>query len=319
MTAHGNNLVTLIEVGPRDGLQNSSYLLSLHQKIALIQFLLDQGVGHIEAGSFVRADAIPALADTSKIATHFSNYHNRLWYLVPNMKGLKLALEAHATQLALFTAASSSFNQRNIGMTTLQSLDVIHECIEYLRDAGYHILNQWSDQPIDDHHIKLRLYVSTAIECPYEGRVPPHKVKEIIEELMPLGFAQVSLGDTLGVGVPHDWHALLKEIHQDGIGTDQIAMHCHNTYGTALACIRVGLDYGIRNFDASIGGLGGCPFAPGASGNLATEDLLYFLQREGFTTGLDLTSLSQCFHPDRTSTLVNRSSYYAARTKSNNC
>lgn len=302
-----SNQISIMEVGPRDGLQNVSDILTLNQKIALIQYLMDRGFTHIEAGSFVRADKIPAMANTDQIADHFVSSHDKLWYLVPNLKGLQLALEHKATQLAFFTASSQTFNKKNIGMTIQESCETIHECIEYLRDKNYHIINQWSQKPTDKNHLKLRLYISMVISCPYEGSIKPQQTIDIMDELMHLGFSQVSLGDTIGVGTPQDWKLLLQEIGPSMIKNNQIAMHCHNTYGKALTCVGEGLELGIRSFDSSIGGLGGCPFAKGAPGNLATEDLIDFLEKQGIRTGIGLHSLHDAFHSERTGTLKNNS------------
>lgn len=307
MLTNSNHPVSIIEVGPRDGLQNVSDILPLNQKIAFIQYLLDKGFTHIEAGSFVRADKVPAMANTDKIADHFGTSHNKLWYLVPNLKGLQLALEHKATQLAFFTAGSQTFNKKNIGMSIQESCEAIHECIEYLRDKNYHILNQWSQKPTDKNHLKLRLYISMVISCPYEGTIKPRQTIDIMDELMHLGFSQVSLGDTIGVGTPQDWKLLLQEIGSPMIKNNQIAMHCHNTYGKALACVGEGLELGIRSFDSSIGGLGGCPFVKGAPGNLATEDLIVFLEKQGLETGINLNQLRDAFNLERTGTLKNNS------------
>lgn len=299
--------VSIIEVGPRDGLQNVKELLSLEQKKALIAFLLKKGFTDVEAGSFVRPDLVPAMQDTPQLAHDLAKQHQNLWYLVPNLVGLEKALAARASQLAFFTAASTAFNQKNIGVSLLKSIDHIQDCIEHLRDNGYHILQNWQDRPVDAKHVKLRLYISTVIGCPFEGKIAPKKTVGILESLMHLGFSQVSLGDTIGVGVPRDWKMLLESLDTRLIKNNQIAMHCHNTYGTALACVAAGLEMGVRSFDAAIGGLGGCPFAPGASGNLATEDLVYFLGHQGVDSGFDVNNLLDVFSPERTANLVNHS------------
>lgn len=297
--------VSIVEVGPRDGLQNVKESLSVEQKIALIQYLLDHGFIDIEAGSFVRPDKVPQMAHSDQIADHFAGQHDKLWYLVPNLKGLENALTHKVTQLAFFTAASETFNQKNIGMGIKESLQVIRDSINFLKESGYQFITGWENKPSMEKKLKLRLYVSTVISSPYEGKVKPDSTLKIMEELLPLGFSQVSLGDTIGVGVPNDWKALLAKIPSSYFKKNQIAMHCHDTYGTALSCVEFGLEQGVRTFDASIGGLGGCPFAPGATGNLATEDLLYFLEGQGIKTGIDVRSLLDAINPERTGTLKN--------------
>lgn len=301
------NTVSIVEVGPRDGLQNCPEVLSVGQKEALLRHLLDCGFNHIEAGSFVRADRVPQMAASDTLADRLKAQNQKLWYLVPNRKGLESALAHDCRNLAFFTAASESFNTKNIGMDVRKSLNVIRECVAHLKDQGYSPVTDWHTAPQNEREVRLRLYVSTAIGCPYEGPVDPGKVARIVDELMPLGFAQVSLGDTIGVGVPRHWRALLKMLDAELFRRQAVALHCHDTYGTALACVAEGLTHGVRTFDASVGGLGGCPFAPGASGNLATEDLVYFLEQEGCHTGIDAQKLRTTFAPERTGGLVNLS------------
>lgn len=307
--------VAIIEVGPRDGLQNVSSVLSPEQKTALIRKLISKGLNSIEAGSFVRPDRVPSMAGTDEIALSLKDNSQKLWYLVPNLIGLKRALECKVTQIAFFTAASSTFNQKNTGMSTTQSLDTIKECVEYIRDMNYHVINHWDQQVKSQHEIKLRLYISTVIGCPYEGRVNPKMTADIMEESEHLGFAQISLGDTTGVGVPRDWKRLFAALDEKHFAHNKLALHCHDTYGTALACVAEGLAQGISAFDSSIGGLGGCPFAPGATGNLATEDLVYFLNKEGVNCGLEAEKLLDIFSEETTGPLQNRSRVYQALKK----
>lgn len=302
----------VVEVGPRDGLQNVREVLSLQQKKAFIQILLDKGFINIEGGAFVSPDKVPSMADTMPIAEHFQKEHQRLWYLVPNQKGLERALAAKTTQLAFFTAASDSFNQKNIGMTLKESLLIIEKSVEFLIQQGYQLVSSWDEKPKNKKGIKLRLYISTVIASPYEGKISPAATVQIIEKMSPLGFAQFSLGDTIGVGVPKNWDLLLKSLDPKWIKNNQIAMHCHDTYGTALACVACGLKAGVQTFDSSIGGLGGCPFATGATGNLATEDLLYFLEQQGFETGINVRDVLDVFDPNRTGNLGNHSRVWRA-------
>lgn len=304
--------IDIVEVGPRDGLQNVKDILSLDQKKNLIQELIDCGFDHIEGGSFVRPDFVPAMAGSDKIASHFSNQNDKLWYLAPNLKGLKNGLNLGVKQFALFTASSQSFNQKNIGMTVEKSLSVINECVQFLRDENYQIITQWHQKPQKEKEIKLRLYISTVIACPYEGKLDPSLTLDIIEKTQELGFSQYSLGDTIGKGVPKNWHDLLSKISPNFFDKNKIALHCHNTYGTALACVYEGLNFGVKTFDSSIGGLGGCPFAKGATGNLATEDLIYFLEHQGFKTGINLENLFKIFQPQNIGKLANKSQVFHA-------
>ncbi|OGP08385.1 MAG: hypothetical protein A2048_09310 [Deltaproteobacteria bacterium GWA2_45_12] len=309
-SAHQHKQISLIEVGPRDGLQNVKDILSFDQKRNLINYLLDHGFSDVEAGSFVRPDKVPSMADTVQIADAFSKQHDRLWYLVPNLKGLKTALEHNVTQIAFFTASSETFNQKNIGMSVEKSLSVIKDCVEHLKNEGYSFITQWGQKPSKKKEVKIRIYISTVIACPYDGNLAPELTLKVMQKLLPLNPAQFSLGDTIGVGKPADWKNLLGQIDKNLISQNKIAMHCHNTHGTALECIGEGLKWGIRSFDSSIGGLGGCPFAPGAKGNLATEDLLQFLEKEGFQTGIDYRKLKDCFAPERTGKLCNVSNVF---------
>lgn len=307
--------VSIVEVGPRDGLQNVKELLSLDQKKNFIQYLLDHGFQNIEAGAFVRPDKVPPMADSAEIARYFNSAKKNLWYLAPNLKGLQVALSLGVSQLAFFTSGSDKFNQKNIGMSVKESIQNIQDCLSYLKNSGYTFVKNWNRKPASNNQIKLRLYVSTVIACPFEGKITPTKTLKIIEELMPFGFSQVSLGDTIGVGVPNDWKKLLKAINRSDrtlIKNNALAMHCHDTYGTALSCIAEGLNTGFRTFDSSIGGLGGCPYAPGATGNVATEDVLYFLEKQGMKTGIHLSSLLDAFDTSRTGNLCNVSKVGAA-------
>lgn len=281
------NQAYIVEVGPRDGLQNIKDLLTFEQKQKFISYLLDKGFTDIEAGSFVRPDKVPAMADTAELADHFTLQKNKLWYLVPNLKGLEEALKHGVTQLAFFTATSETFNQKNIGMSVAKSVDGIKACVKHLQDKGYSFLPSWNNKPTAPQELKLRLYISTVIACPYDGKMKPEATVSLMNQLLPLGFAQVSLGDTIGVGVPQNWSELLQLMDPTLISQNRLALHCHDTSKTALACVAKGLEMGIRTFDSSIGGLGGCPFAPGAKGNLATEDLLGFLEKEGFKMGIN--------------------------------
>lgn len=305
MVKENENFIDVVEVGPRDGLQSLKDVLPVKNRIQLIDYLLQRNFQHIEAGSFVHPQKVPAMAGSDEIAHHFSGETHKLWYLAPNLKGLQNALKAGCQQIAFFTASSTQFTQKNIGMSQESSLNAIEECLRYLEDHGYNILSDWSMRPQKPKDIVIRVYISTVIECPYSGRIKPIETHKVIERLLKYKICQFSLGDTLGVGTPAVWKPLLEGLDKSLIFKRGIALHVHDTFGMAIACIALGLQYGIRVFDSSIGGLGGCPYAPGASGNLATEDLLYFLQNEGFETHMQLDSLRDCFKKSRTGTLKN--------------
>jgi hydroxymethylglutaryl-CoA lyase len=262
--------VRIYEVGPRDGLQNEAAPIPTATKARFIGLLADAGLREIEATSFVAAKAIPQLADADELfATLERRPGVRYPVLVPNVRGLARAEAAGAEAIAVFTAATDAFTRANIGMTVDESLAA---CKPVLARAG--ALGWWR-----------RGYVSTAFGCPYTGRVDPARAVAVAVRLLELGADEVCFGDTIGVGVPGHVAALTGSAIGAGIPPDRIALHFHDTRGTALANVAAGLDAGIRCFDASAGGTGGCPYAPGAAGNLATEDLVYFLEASGWDTG----------------------------------
>ncbi len=264
--------VRIVEVGPRDGLQNEPVFVSTADKIRFIDLLSDAGLPVVEATSFVSPKAIPALADADQVFPAMTKRPGtRYPVLVPNVRGLDRALAAGAREIALFTAASETFTKRNINMTIDESLAAFAVVMERARPAG----------------LTVRGYVSTAFGCPYEGHVPPAHVVAVTRRLFALGVAEVSIGDTIGIATPNqitEVVTLLAEIVPIG----NLALHLHDTRGTALANAYAGLQAGITCFDSAAGGLGGCPYAPGASGNLATEDLLYLLDGLGIETGVDI-------------------------------
>ena len=274
--------ITVYEVGPRDGLQNESRVVPTDGKLALLAALVDAGLTRIEATSFVSPTWIPALADSDELVERLP-VHPGVQYLalVPNRKGLDRLLEARArahpappVDAAVFLSASETHNRKNVNKGIEETFRAFQEVIGPALAAG----------------LRVRGYVSTAWGCPYEGRVDPQRVAAIAERLLSLGCWQVSLGDTIGVGTPNQTReivGLLSPRARPG----SIALHLHDTRGTALANVLAGLDAGITTFDASVGGLGGCPYAPGASGNLATEDLVYMLRGMGCETGVDLARL----------------------------
>jgi hydroxymethylglutaryl-CoA lyase len=265
--------VRIYEVGPRDGLQNESVAIALERKVAFITALVDAGLREIEATSFVSPRAIPQLADADQLLPALPGRRGvRYPVLVPNERGLARAEAAGADAIAVFTAASDAFTERNIGMTVAASLEAFAPVLSRAREHGW-----WR-----------RAYVSTAFGCPYSGRVDPARVVEVSLRLLELGAEEICLGDTIGVGVPAQVHELTARMVDAGVPLPAIAYHFHDTRGTALANVSAGLEDGVTCFDSATGGTGGCPYAPGAAGNLATEDLVYLLDASGIEHGVSL-------------------------------
>ena len=268
--------VRIVEVGPRDGLQNEPVFVPTAAKIRFIDLLSVAGLPVVEATSFVSPKAIPALADADLVFPAIvKRPGTRYPVLVPNPRGLDRALEAGVREIALFTAASETFTKRNINMTIDESLAVFAAIMERALPAG----------------LTVRGYVSTAFGCPYEGRVPPEHVVAVTRRLFDLGVAEVSIGDTIGIATPNQITEMVPLLTQIA-PVEKLALHLHDTRGTALANAYAGLVAGITCFDSAAGGLGGCPYAPGASGNLATEDLLYMLDGLGIETGVDIAKVA---------------------------
>jgi hydroxymethylglutaryl-CoA lyase len=273
------NKVTVFEVGPRDGLQNEPRPVKLADKAWFISSLIHAGVREFEVGAFVRGDRVPQMADTEKLIARLSrgvalrSKGVRAWALVPNLHGLERAQACEMDQLAVFTAASETFNRHNIGMSIEQSLAVIAEIV---KKAG--------------KKTHFRAYVSTAFGCPFEGAVSARQTLKVIERLASIGVGQISIGDTIGVATPNQVDELVKRALKM-LGRAGVAVHFHDTRGLALANTLRSLELGVTTVDSSAGGLGGCPFAPGATGNLATEDLVYMLEGLGVRTGIDLGRL----------------------------
>jgi hydroxymethylglutaryl-CoA lyase len=265
--------VRIYEVGPRDGLQNESAVVPMADKLEFIRRLRAAGLVEIEATSFVSPRAIPQLADADQLFPLLAPTAGvRYPVLVPNERGLDRAEAAGATAIAVFTAATDAFTQRNIGMTVDESLAAFRPVLSRAAAAGF-----WG-----------RAYVSTAFGCPYTGRVDPARAAAVGRRLLDLGADEICYGDTIGVGVPSQVGALTDASIAAGIPLDRTALHFHDTRGTALANVVAGLEAGVRCFDSSTGGTGGCPYAPGAAGNLATEDLVYLLDGLGFEHGVSL-------------------------------
>jgi hydroxymethylglutaryl-CoA lyase len=268
--------VRIYEVGPRDGLQNESTVILTDAKREYIRRLVAAGLREVEATSFVSARAVPQLADAEELlATLDRPAGVRYPVLVPNLRGFDRAVAAGADALAVFTATTDAFTRHNIGMTVDESLTAFSTVLLRAGQLGW-----WR-----------RGYVSTAFGCPYTGRVDPDRAVEVAVRLLDLGVEEVCYGDTIGVAVPGQVTDLVKRTLSAGIPLDRIAFHFHDTRGTALANVVAGLEVGVRCFDASAGGTGGCPYAPGAAGNLATEDLVYLLDAMGYEHGASLSGV----------------------------
>ena len=267
--------VKIVEVGPRDGLQNEKVSIPTDVKVEFITALVDAGLRTVEAGAFVSPKWVPQMADTAEVYRDIPKDPGVDYpVLVPNLRGLERALEAGVRSISIFTAASDTFNKRNINMTI---------------DESFANFAPVMDRALSEN-LRVRGYVSCGLGCPYEGEVPPEKVLEVAARLLDIGCYEVSIGDTIGVGTPLQVQGLVGLLLQV-IPPTKLAMHFHDTRGTALANTLAALEMGITTYDASAGGLGGCPYAPGASGNMATEDLVYMLDGMGIPTGVDLGRL----------------------------
>ncbi|MDB4967172.1 MAG: pyruvate carboxyltransferase [Myxococcales bacterium] len=270
--------VTIYEVGPRDGLQNEARPIATSDKIAMIDALTATGLERIEITSFVNPKWIPQLADATEVARGIHRKDGVVYScLVPNKKGLEKALDAGMKEVAVFLSASETHNKKNVNKTIAETLTAFEEVIDPAREAG----------------VRVRAYVSTVYGCPYEGKVDPAKVVALVGELRKRGVYQISLGDTIGVATPLQVKSVLEQVIAVA-PLAELAVHFHDTRGTALANVLVAVGMGIATVDSAVGGLGGCPYAPGASGNLATEDVVYMLEGMGIETGVDLDALVAC-------------------------
>lgn len=269
--------VTLYEVGPRDGLQNEKQQIATADKIALIDRLSDCGFAKIEATSFVSPKWVPQMADAAEVLAGIRRKPGVAYAaLTPNLQGYAAARAARADEVAVFASASEGFSRANVNASIAESLERFGPVMAAARADG----------------VPVRGYVSCVTDCPYDGPTPPAKVAEVALALVEMGCYEVSLGDTIGAAVPETTRAMLDAVLQR-LQPDQLAGHFHDTYHRALNNIAVCLDYGLRTFDASVGGLGGCPFAPGARGNVATEELIELLHALGFSTGIDVEKLGR--------------------------
>ncbi|QDP73108.1 hydroxymethylglutaryl-CoA lyase [Legionella israelensis] len=264
--------VTITEVGPRDGLQNESSFVPTEKKVAFINLLSESGLKHIEVTSFVSPRAIPQLADGEEVFRAIKKEEDvRYSALVPNERGMYSALNAGVKEIAVFTAASEEFNQRNINCSIEESIKRFLPVIKIAKE----------------HQMKVRAYVSCVLGCPYEGAISPSQVSQVVDRLLALEVDEISLGDTIGVGTAKQTKLLLDAILKQ-LPCESLIMHFHDTYGQAIANIYASLEYQISRFDSSVAGLGGCPYARGASGNVATEDVLYLMHGLGIETGVDI-------------------------------
>ena len=267
--------VTIVEVGPRDGLQNEQQLIPLETKLQLIDDLGEAGVTAIESGSFVNPKWIPQMADSEEVFRGLRRRNDvRYTALTPNLQGFERAMAAGVDEVAVFAAASEAFSQKNINCSISQSLERFADVM----------------QAAKENDVAVRGYVSCVLGCPYQGDVEPESVASVSKALLDMGCYEISLGDTIGVGTAGSTTQLLEVLLRD-IPAEKLALHCHDTYGQALANILVGVQHGLATIDASVSGLGGCPYAKGATGNVATEDVVFMLGGMGIETGIDLDKL----------------------------
>lgn len=267
--------VTVVEVGPRDGLQNENATVSTDTKVAFVDRLTDAGLPVIEVTAFVSPRWVPQMGDALDVFKRIRQKGGvRYTALVPNRAGLDRAFEAGVREIAIFAASSETFSKRNINQTIDESFVTYREVTDAALQAG----------------LRVRAYLSTAFGCPFEGVVPESRVAELCERLITLGAFEVAVSDTIGIGHPGQVGRVLDAIAAR-VSLERVALHLHDTRGTALANVLVGLQHGVATFDSAAGGLGGCPFAPGAAGNLATEDLIYMLDGLGIETGVSLDAV----------------------------
>jgi hydroxymethylglutaryl-CoA lyase len=268
--------VRMVEVGPRDGLQNEAQIVPAATKIALIERLAEAGLPAVEAGSFVSPKWIPQMADTAEVLAGLRRKPGVFYpVLVPNMKGFEAARQAGVDEIAIFGAASEKFSQRNINCSIAESLERFAPVAAAARQHG----------------MRLRGYISCVVDCPYEGPIAPEAVAGVAAKLLAMGCYEISLGDTIGSGTPARIQAMIAAV-AGAVPRERLAIHFHDTYGQALANILASLELGVATIDSSVAGLGGCPYAKGASGNVASEDVLYLLSGLGIGTGVDMAGLA---------------------------
>ncbi|HEY1057160.1 MAG TPA: hydroxymethylglutaryl-CoA lyase [Limnobacter sp.] len=273
----GAQAVSLVEVGPRDGLQNEKTPIATAHKVELCQRLLAAGIARLEAAAFVSPKWVPQMADGADVLAGLKSQRGAsvsLSALVPNLKGMESAIEAGVQEVVVFTAASEAFTQKNINCSIADSIERFKPVIELARQ----------------HHIHVRGSISCALGCPYEGDVPVNRAADVARRLADVGVQEFDVADTIGVGTAGQTRAVFEAVAK-AVPVDRIAGHFHDTYGQALANILAALQVGVRTFHSSVAGLGGCPYAKGATGNVATEDVVYMLQGMGYDTGIDLNAL----------------------------
>lgn len=267
--------VTLVEVSPRDGLQNEKEIIPLAVKIDLINRLADAGLRVIEAGSFVSPKWVPQLADTSDVLAGIKEHKDaRYPVLVPNLKGFESALAAHAKEIAVFTTPSEAFSQKNTNCSVAESIERLRQVITAAKK----------------NNMRVRGYLSCVLGCPYSGEMDPEKVADLAKVIYNMGCDEISLGDTIGIGTPVKTKVLITSVSRH-VPLERLAVHFHDTYGQALANIYAALEMGVAIVDSSVAGIGGCPYAKGASGNVATEDVLFMLNGMNIETGVDIQKL----------------------------
>lgn len=272
--------VKIVEVGPRDGLQNEGTIVPTADKIEYVKLLMQSGLKTIEATSFVKPSAIAQMSDATEVFQGIKKFENFQEFdfpcLVPNEKGLENALSVGVSSIALFTATSQEFNKKNINASIEESFKRFEKILE----------------SVSGKDIRLRGYVSTVFGCPYEGEISTSQIVDVVKRLNDLGMHEISLGDTIGVATPNKVEEVINALEQAGLKS-KLAMHFHDTRGMAIVNIKQSLDCGIRVFDSASGGLGGCPYAVGSAGNVATEDVLYLLESLGFETGVDIRTVAK--------------------------
>lgn len=268
--------IHIVEVGARDGLQNEARTLTVATRVEFIKKLSSTGLKRIEVGSFVSPKWVPQMVDTEKVLKKITGCQ-KYSVLVPNERGMLQAIDLGVREVAVFGSCSDGFSRRNINRTVKESFKTFESITRLARK----------------NKIRVRGYLSTSFGCPYEGKISQARVTSLTQKMLDLGVYEVSIGDTIGVATPKQVKSLLQLFFKRGILSKKIALHMHDTRGTALANVLTGLHYGVSVFDSSVGGLGGCPYAEGASGNLATEDLVYMLHGMGFKTDVDLKKLTQ--------------------------
>jgi hydroxymethylglutaryl-CoA lyase len=266
--------VRIVEVGPRDGLQNEKTPIGVTERIAFIEALLAAGLPTVEVGAFVSPKAIPQMVNSDQVLRGVSHLAGEFHVLVPNEKGYEASQAAGAKVIAVFASASEGFSRANINCSVSESIERFKPVLARARADG----------------IKVRGYISCVLGCPFDGEVRPQAVVDVARMLWDLGCYEISLGDTIGVGTPLKARQLLRAVGDD-VPVEHLAMHFHDTYGQALANLYAGMEEGVRVIDSAAGGLGGCPYAPGATGNVATEDVVYMLEGMGIRTGVDMAKL----------------------------